>query len=354
MVAPPPSSLHYGKDVGGQLVFKRLRIWSIRTAIACSMASVALYSALAGTQSWTASYQFPPGDPRDEAMRTIAGQMAVVGLDIKLFPAASLLRPNDQWAALANGSIDMIFIPADYLLDRFPLLGALSLPGAIKTQAHAEKVGASAVMRDLHQQFDAAGIVVLADSWMPGAYASKGKCVVSPKDAKGLKARTIGKFMSEFWTAAGAVAVPATTSDALPILVSANLIDIANTSVTTLMTLRMEKSFSCLTLPGEDGALWYLYEPILVSKKRFEALNEAQRKELLAAAARAHESLAAATSLTLRRLAGNFLAAGVDVATLDKSNLAAWYKISQRSAWKLFREQVPGGNEFLDRLMAVE
>ncbi|RAU21619.1 C4-dicarboxylate transporter [Paramagnetospirillum kuznetsovii] len=287
-------------------------------------------------------------------MRIIAGQMARVGLDIKLFPAASLLRPTDQVNALINGSVDMIFIPADYLQDRFPQLGALSLPGVIRGQAHAERVGASTVMRDLRQMLDNADLVVLADSWMPGAYASRGKCVLTPADSKGMKARTIGRFMTEFWSAAGAIPVTATTSDTLPILVGSNLIDIANTSVTTLMTLRMEKSFACLTVPSNDGALWYLYETILVSKKRFRALDEPRRKELLAAAARAHESLNTAMSLTVRRLSGNFLAAGTEVVVLDGENLAAWHRLARRTAWKTFKEQVPGGGDLIDRLQAVE
>ncbi|OAN53725.1 C4-dicarboxylate transporter [Paramagnetospirillum marisnigri] len=329
--------------------------WIIRAAAACLLAAGLVGTAMAeGRQTWTASYQFSPGDPRDEAMRAIAHQVARVGLDIRLFPSASLLRPTDQWNALTKGNIDMVFIPADYLLDRFPQLAALSLPGVVRGPAHAERIAASAVMRDLRQQIEAAGVMVIAESWMPGAYATRGRCVTTPADAKGLKARTIGPFMSEFWAAAGATPVAATTSDTLPILVNSGLIDVANTSVMTLLSLRMEKSFACLTVPGESGALWYLYEPILVSKRRFEALDERGRRELLAAAARAHETLAASVSLSTRRLAGNFLAAGIEVVDLDANSLTAWHKLARKTAWKQFRDQVPGGAELLDRLQAVE
>lgn len=341
-----------GARLGELRVFKSLGPIIRRAAAVCAVALAVCGPA--GAQSWTASYQFPPGDPRDEAMRAIAYRMARQGLEIRLFPSASLMRPNDQWDALVKGSIDMVFIPADYLQDRFPQLGALSLPGIIRSQAHAERVSASPTMRELHKLFDSAGIVVLADSWVAGGYAAKNRCVIAPADAKGLKARTIGRFMSEFWAAAGAIPVPATTSDALPVLVNSNLVDIANTSVTTLLSLRMEKSFACLTVPGDDGALWYLYEPILVSKKRFETLDEPRRQELRAAAIRAQENLVATTSLTTRRLAGNYLAAGIEVATLDGANLAAWHKLARRTAWKAFRDAVPGGGELLDRLQAVE
>ncbi|MBI3444687.1 MAG: TRAP transporter substrate-binding protein DctP [Magnetospirillum sp.] len=315
---------------------------------------MALAVPAAWAQSWTASYQFPPGDPRDDAMRSIAQAMKAHNLDIRLYAAASLLRPSDQWGALAAGNIDMVFMPADYLLDRFPQLAVLSLPGMIRTHAQAERVAASPAMRELRRQIEAAGVVILADSWIPGAYASRSRCVVKPTDAKGLRARTIGRFMSEFWTAAGAVPVPATTAEALPTLVNNDLIDIANTSAATLLSLHMETKFACLTVPGEAGALWYLYEPIMVSKRKFDALDETRRQALIAAASWAETSLSASTSLLERRLAGNYLAAGIEVSTIDHANMAAWIKLARRTAWKSFRDTVPGGGDLMDKVQATE
>lgn len=343
----------YGRAVWGlQPVIKDIR--KAMAGLGLGLALLAPASDLACAETWTASYQFQAGDPRDEAMRGIARGVAEAGLDIRLFSAGSLLRPNDQWAALLSGSVDLIFLPTDYLLDRFPQLAVLSLPGVVRTPAQAERVAMSPAMRDLKHQIEAAGVVILADSWVPGAFASRKRCVVHPKDAKGLRARTIGDFMSEFWTAAGAVSVPATTSETMPTLVSSGLIDIANTSALTLLALRMESRFACLTLPGTSGALWYLYEPILVSRHRFDALDEPQRLALLAAAAKAQASLAAGASQYERRLAGNYVAAGVEVVALDAEALAEWYRLAKRTAWKLFRQQVPGGSELLDHLQAVE
>lgn len=332
-------------------------LWGLGTALR-GLAVVAVMAAAAispvQAQSWKASYQFSPGDSRDDAMQSIARDMAASGLEIKLFPSASLLRPTDQWSALQHGSVDMIFTPADYLMERFPLLGALSLPGAVRSKEHAERLAGSPPMRELQRQFEAAGVIILTDTWLPGAFATRTKCVVAPADVQGLRARTIGKYMSEVWTAAGAIPVPATTSEALPVLVNSGLIDIANTSISTLLALKMEKKFTCLTLPGDQGALWYLYETVLVSKARFDALSEPQRQALIAAAQKAQAELKTAASLSLRRLAGRYLAAGVEVVTLDGEALADWHRLARRTAWKLFREQVPGGGDFLDRLQAVE
>jgi len=305
-------------------------------------------------ETWTASYQFPPGDMRDDAMRSIARAMEPKGLTIRLYAAASLLRPADQWGALTGGNIDMVFMPVDYLLDRFPQLAVLSLPTMVRTRAQAERLSMSPAMRELKRQIEAAGVVILADSWIPGAYASRQRCVLNPADAKGLRARTIGRFMSEYWAGAGAIPVPVATSEALGTLVSNDLIDIANTSAATLLSLRMEHKFACLTVPGEGGAMWYLYEPIMVSKRRYDTLDESRRLALHAAAIEAQAGLAASLSLLERRLAGNFIAAGIEVVTLDTKAIASWQKLARRTAWKSFRDHVPGGGDILDKIHAVE
>ena len=50
-----------------------------------------------------ASHQFPggKGDPRDEMVQIIAkeAKAANVGLEIQVYPGASLFKPNDQWNA---------------------------------------------------------------------------------------------------------------------------------------------------------------------------------------------------------------------------------------------------------------
>lgn len=329
-------------------LFGTVRCAVIVMAIAMALPSVAF------AQTWTASHQFPINDPRDQVLQTLAREMAAQGLVIRIFPAASLLRPHDQWSGLKNGSVDVVFIPADYLAERFPHLSALSLPGMIRDHAHALKIGASAPMRELRRQIEAEGVTVLADSWVAGTSGGRRKCVLSPNDVKGLRARTIGAYMDEVWSAAGAIPVSAATSDTLPLLMDNDLVDIANTSVTTLLTLRMRSKFACLTVPGPAGALWYLWEPILVSKRSLDALDEPRRRALLAAGLRAQQGMAAAASQVERRLAGDFLASGVEVVSMDADTLAIWHKMARRTAWKLFRERIQGGGDFLERLQAVE
>ena len=322
-------------------------------AVVAVIAAAMFGLARAEAQTWTASHQFPAGDPRDLALQSLARDAAKMGLQIRIFPAAALLRPRDQWSGLINGTVDLVFTPADYLIEQFPQLAALSLPGMIRSHAQALRIRNSAPMRDLRRQIEAEGVVILADSWIAGTIGGRQKCILTPEDTRGSRARVIGQYMSEIWANAGAIPVSAPTSETLGTLVDSQLVDIANTSATTMLTLRMQRKFTCLTVPGEAGALWYLWEPVLVSKKRFDALDDPHRQALLEAGARMQASMDASVSLIERRLTGDFLAAGVDVVSMDAETLGLWYKLSHRIAWKMFREQVPGGAELLEHLAEI-
>ena len=49
-----------------------------------------------------------------------------------------------------------------------------------------------------------------------------------------------------------------------------------------LFLTRIYEQVKCLTAPGAH-ALWFMYEPILMSKVSFAKLNEAQKKAVMAA-----------------------------------------------------------------------
>ena len=50
------------------------------------------------------------------------------------------------------------------------------------------------------------------------------------------------------------------------------VLDAANTSSASFVSYRLFEHAKCLTAPGEN-ALWFMYEPVLVSKKVFDGLT---------------------------------------------------------------------------------
>ena len=83
-----------------------------------------------------ASHQFPggKGDLRDEMVQIIAreAKAANVGLDIQVYPGASLFKANEQWNAMVNGQLDISSFPLDYASGKVRAFGATLMPGLVR------------------------------------------------------------------------------------------------------------------------------------------------------------------------------------------------------------------------------
>src|SRR3546814_1547507 len=66
------------------------------------------------------------------------------------------------------------------------------------------------------------------------------------------------------------------------------VVDSANTSSGSFVSCRIYEQVKCLTEPG-DHALWFMYEPILVSKSSWDDLSDEQQKALTAASQKAED-----------------------------------------------------------------
>src|SRR5438094_700534 len=158
-------------------------------------ATAILLSAPAHAQvTLKASHQFPggKGDPRDEMVQIIAkeAKAANVGLDIQVYPGASLFKPNDQWNAMVNGQLDISSFPLDYASGKVRDFGVTLMPGLVRNHERAQRINDSPFMKEVKAKIDRAGVVVLADAWLAGAIASKRGCIRKPEDIKGLKVRS--------------------------------------------------------------------------------------------------------------------------------------------------------------------
>ena len=161
-----------------------------------------------------ASHQFPggKGDARDEMVQIIAreAKAANVGLEIQVYPGASLFKPNDQWNAMVNGQLDISSFPLDYASGKVGAFSATLMPGLVRNHERAARLNDSPFMKDIKAKIEKAGVVVLADAWLAGAVASKKGCIRKPDDIKGLKIRSAGPTFAAMWQQAGAsiVSIP--------------------------------------------------------------------------------------------------------------------------------------------------
>jgi TRAP-type C4-dicarboxylate transport system substrate-binding protein len=109
----------------------------------------------------------------------------------------------------------------------------------------------------------------------------------------------------------------------------------------------------CLTAPGEN-ALWFMYEPILMSKQVYEGLTKEQQQAILAGAEKAEAYFSEEIKKGDQIMVDTFKKAGVEVVEMSKADYDAWLAIAKESSYKNFAEKVEGGEELIQKALAVK
>ncbi len=115
------------------------------------------------------------------------GGAANVGLNVQVYPGASLFKPNEQWNAMVNGQLDIALFPLDYASGKVPAFGATLMPGLIRSQDRAKRINSSQFMKDIRAEIEKNGVMVLSDAWFAGAMASKNGCITQAGGHEGLQ-----------------------------------------------------------------------------------------------------------------------------------------------------------------------
>ena len=303
-----------------------------------------------------ASHQFPggKGDARDEMVQIIAreAKAAGVGLDVQVHPGASLFKPNDQWDAMVSGRLDISSFPLDYASGKVRAFSATLMPGLVRSHERAARLNTSPFMQDIRAKIEQAGVTVLADAWLAGAVASKKGCIRRPEDVRGLKIRSAGPTFAAMWQAAGASIVSIPSNEVYNAL-RTGVAEATDTSSGSFVSFRLHEQVKCLTAPG-DNALWFMYEPVLMSKRSFDRLSKPQQDALLAAGKTSEAFFAAAAKKLDDEMAAMFRKSNVEVVTLTPAEFEAWITVAQRSSYAEFGKEVPEGKALIDAVFGVE
>jgi TRAP-type C4-dicarboxylate transport system substrate-binding protein len=327
----------------------------IQQALLASALAVAT-SAYAAPTTLRASHQFPGGrgDVRDEMVQIIAkeAKAANVDLEVQVYPGASLFKPNEQWNALVNGQLDISSFPLDYASGKQRAFGATLMPGLVRSHERAQRMNNSPFMKEIKVQIDKAGVIVLADAWLAGAIASKRGCIRKPDDIKGLKVRSAGPTFASMWQAAGASIVSVPSNEVYNAL-QTGVADATDTSSGSFVSFRIYEQVKCLTAPG-DNALWFMYEPVLMSKKSFNRLNKKQQDVLMQAGKKSQEFFASKAKSLDDEMVKVFKDHNVEVVTLSPQEYDLWLKVAEKSSYAEFAKEVPNGKKLIDEALAVK
>ena len=327
------------------------------TAIIAGTAAILAWSCAAQAQTiLKASHQFPggKGDVRDDMVQLIAKETkaANVGVDIQVYPGASLFKPNDQWNATANGQLDITLFPLDYASGKVPVFSATLMPGLIRSQERAKRVNDSQFMKDVRAEIEKRGVVVLSDAWFAGGMAGKGGCIVKPDDLKGKKFRAAGPTFAAMWEAAGA-SIVSPPSNEIYNAFQTGVVNATDTSLGTFASTRLYEVTDCLTAPG-NNALWFMYEPVLMSKKSLDRLKPEQKAAILAAGKKAQTFYEGKADAVNKEAIKAFEDHKVKVVELNDADYQAWLDLAKKSSYARFDKEVSNGQKLIDEALAVK
>jgi TRAP-type transport system periplasmic protein len=333
-----------------------IRIINRITAGVFIAAAIALTSVSQAETVLKASHQWPggKGDVRDEMVQMIARDVekANVGIKVQVYPGQSLFKAKEQWGAMTKGQLDIAAFPLDYASGRHPQFSATLMPGLVKNHEHARRLNKSPFMDDIKKIINEAGVVVLADAWLAGGFASRKNCILWPDDVKGQVTRAAGPAFEQMLVGAGA-SISSMASSEIYTAMQTGVLDATNTSSGSFVSYRLYELVKCMTEPGEH-ALWFMYEPVLMSKASWDKLDKKQQAALLAAGEKSEEYFFGEAKKLDSDMVDVYKKAGVKVVSMDAKQAAAWQKIANETSYKIFAEKVPGGKELIQKAQSVK
>ncbi len=334
----------------------KLKLKAITAILAGTIALTGAFTGLTQAETLKASHQFPggKGDARDEMVQLFAKELAAanVGLDVQVYPGQSLFKAKEQWGALTKGQLDITSFPLDYASGRVPQFSATLMPGLVRNHERAKRLNTSPFMMEIKRLVEESGAIVIADAWLGGAFASRKNCITSPDTIKGQVTRAAGPAFEQMLVGAGA-SISSMASSEIYTGMQTGVLDATNTSSGSFVSYRLFEQVKCLTAPGEN-ALWFMYEPMLISKETYDRLTPEQQAAVMAAGKKAEEYFDKEAAGLDDKMIEAFKGAGVEIATMSKEDYDAWLAIAKETAYKEFSANVPGGDKLIEDALAVE
>ncbi len=131
------------------------------------------------------------------------------------------------------------------------------------------------------------------------------------------------------------------------------VLDATITSSISFVSFRLYEQVQCFTAPG-DTALWFMYQPLLMSKSRYDKLTPEQRAAIDAAAEKSETFFSEQAKNLDTKAEEAFRKAGIEVTRMSAEQLGAWRALARETSYELFAEEVDGGQTLIDEALAVE
>jgi TRAP-type C4-dicarboxylate transport system substrate-binding protein len=330
-------------------------MFQLNTIKKVTFAAVITMSMGANATELKLSHQWSTKDVRHKVAQIVADEVAAAGvdLDIKIFPSKSLVKPKEQYNFISRNLLDMSVFPLSYAAGQQPAVSATLLPGLVKNHDHAARLTQSPFMASLQEKMLEDNVMVLVHGYLAGGFVGKDKCIVKPADVEGMQIRAAGKSFEQMLIGAGASITSMSSADIYSAM-QTGVLNAANTSSSSFVSYRIYEQVKCYTPASENIALWFLYQPLIMSKDKFDSLNAQQQTALLAAAKKAEAFYLEEAKTEDAKSAEIFRKAGVEIAEMTQADFDEWKAIAEATSYKDFVNSVDGGQELLDMALSVD
>jgi len=329
---------------------RRLRQGALALIAAAALALPAI------AQEIKISHQFKANtDGRDKATRVFVEEVNKKdpSLKFRIYPGSSLnIKPVAQLDAMQAGTLEMAVYPMSYAVGKIPEMSITIMPGTISNLDFALKLKDTPFFTKLQEVAEKNGIHIVTWWWTPGGFASKERAIAGPDSVKGEKMRAADPTFESMLKAAGASVINIPSTEIYPSLQSGVLTSTL-TSAESFVSMRIYEQTKFATVGG-DYTLWWLLQPLVMSKAAWDKLTPAQKKIFDEAAGKSNAYFAGLQKEAVHKMEEAYRKAGAQVRALSKPEFEAWIALAKKTAWPEFEAKSADAKELLKLITSVK
>jgi TRAP-type C4-dicarboxylate transport system substrate-binding protein len=235
---------------------------------------------------------------------------------------------------MRKGALDMSLVPLSYAGGEVPETNIGLMPGIVTSYEQAATWKNAEVGRALSKVLADKGVIIVSWIWQAGGVASRGKPIIDPDDARGMKVRGGSREVDMVLKAAGA-AVLTLPSNEIYAAMQTGALDAAMTSSTSLISFRLEEVAKQLTT-GRGKTYWFMLEPLMISKSVFDQLPKTQQDVIMSVGAEMEKFALEQAKADDQAVAAVYQKAGGKAYDMSDASVKKWQAIARETAWKDF------------------
>jgi len=322
----------------------------VSKAGAAALTAACAFGAHAADYTMRLSHQFPPAHHSAKNFEQFAADVKANTngkVEVQIFGAAQLFKPNQHHAAVAGGKIESAAVLSFQWGGTIPEMNVTIIPYLMSTVDKMKKFPDSEAAKLLNAKMEAKGVKNIA--WIvdanDGIFTSNKAPLVKPEDFKGVKIRGLSKLFDAGLAAMGASPSAMPGSEVYQAL-QTGVIDAAITGVEAAFSRRYYE----VQKFGVASPIILAYDNLIVNPAWWDKLPADLRKGI-EAAARAAEQRALPKSDDIPADDIKVLRdKGMNVTVLTKAQEKVMADAMQPAVIKEFNESSPDGAKLIEMI----